>query len=58
MTKTAVAGRIAVIGFDEGFHFLVFLEPAVILRHTGQINIFVIIVICAEFVEVFVFRSY
>ena len=28
-----VAGRIAVIGFDEGLHFLVFLKPQLVLSH-------------------------
>ena len=31
-----VAGRVAVIGFDEGLHFLVFLKPQLVLRHTAQ----------------------
>ena len=31
-----VAGRIAVIGFDEGLHFLVFLYLQLVLRHTAN----------------------
>ena len=31
-----VVGRIAVIGFDEARHFLVFLWPQLVLRHTTR----------------------
>ena len=31
-----VAGGVAVMGFDEGLHFLVFLQPEFVLRHTAQ----------------------
>ena len=30
-----VAGGIAVVGFDEGLHFLVFLSPEFVLGHMG-----------------------
>ena len=36
-----VAGRIAVMGFDEGLHFLVFLKPEFVLGHDNWAALYV-----------------